>query len=189
MDLLSPGSDDDILDVGVTNSLERSSNYLEANYPFRERITAVSIEPVPLVEKAFPDVTFVRADGRSLPFRDRQFAVGFSNAVIEHVGSRGEQAAFVAEMLRTCRRVFITTPNRAFPIDPHTLYPFAHWLPSRPRGRVYEVLGKPMWKSEAMLNPLASREFLRLFPASSRPRLIRTSLGTNLVVLAGAPGA
>ena len=76
-------------------------------------------------------MTAVRADGRDLPFADGEFELGFSNAVIEHVaGGRGGQQQFIGELCRVAERVFVTTPNRWFPLDPHTLLPFAHWLPA-----------------------------------------------------------
>jgi hypothetical protein len=60
--------------------------------------------------------------------------------VVEHVGSRDQQAAFVGELLTTCRRVFIATPNARFPIDPHTLLPFIHRLIPRLRRLVRQRL-------------------------------------------------
>ena len=86
---------------------------------------------------AFPQVRAVRADGRELPFADGEFDLGFSNAVVEHVaGGRDGQRRFVHELCRVAQRVFVTTPNRWFPLEVHTLLPFVHWLPAgraRPR--------------------------------------------------------
>ena len=53
----------------------------------------------------------------------------FSNAVIEHVGGRERQRQLVSEAIRVGRRVFITTPNRRFPVEVHTRLPLVHWLP------------------------------------------------------------
>ena len=63
------------------------------------------------------------------PFDDGSFDVVFSNAVIEHVGDRERQGQLVREALRVGRRVFLTTPNRWFPVEVHTRLPFVHWLP------------------------------------------------------------
>ena len=72
----------------------------------------------------------VQADGRKPPFGDGTFELGFSNAVVEHVaGGREGQRRFVHELCRVARRVFVTTPNRCFPLEVHSLVPFAHWLP------------------------------------------------------------
>jgi SAM-dependent methyltransferase len=176
MSLMQPGPDDSILDVGVTDTAWRASNFLENGYPWPERITAVALKDMPTFRTLFPSVSFVVADGRRLPFEDQSFAVGFSNAVIEHVGSRNEQRQFVSEMLRTCRRVFIATPNAGFPIDPHTILPFVHWLPTRIRYQILRWTGNSSWASERALNPLSARDLFSMFPASARPRLHRQRL-------------
>jgi len=180
-----PGEGDAVLDVGVTDTTWRSSNFLESLYPWPARITAVGIGPMPAFERSFPEVTFVPADGRALPFPDKAFAIGFSNAVIEHVGDREDQRRLVAELVRTCRRAFIATPNAGFPIDPHTLLPFVHWLPRRYRDPVLRRLGQGRWASEAALHPLGVREFLGLFPPGTRVRLIRQRVvGLTTVLVA-----
>jgi hypothetical protein len=102
--------------------------HLEANYPWPQRITAVALKPMLAFQRQFPEADCVVAGGRALPFEGGVFDIGFSNGVVEHVGSRDRQAAFVGELLRTCHRVFIATPNARFPIDPHTLLPLIHWL-------------------------------------------------------------
>jgi len=43
-----------------------------------------------------------------------------SNAVIEHVGDEHDQRAFLEEHDRVGHVWVITTPNRRFPIEPHT---------------------------------------------------------------------
>jgi hypothetical protein len=134
-----------------------------------------------------PSVKLVVADGRQLPFADGEFDIGFSNAVIEHVGSRADQARFVSEMVRTCRRVFICTPNARFPVDPHTLLPFVHWLPRRQRHHVLRLSGNGHWASEASLNPLDSRALRGLFPKTVKVRLLaqRMLLVPSVLVAVG----
>jgi len=127
----TPMARDSLLDVGVTSDQSyRSSNYLEAWYPWRERITAVGIDDAAFLETLYPGMTFVRANALDLPFDNGSFDVVHSSAVLEHVGSFQNQARMVAECLRVARRgVCITTPNRWFPIEFHTQLPLAHWLP------------------------------------------------------------
>ena len=130
---LAPGPETSIVDVGVTDSgvagAYGTDNFLEASYPWPERITAVGVTALDSFAAAFPQVRTVVADGRSLPFADREFDVAFSNAVVEHVGRRDDQIRFVHELCRVAERVFVTTPNRWFPVEVHTLLPLAHWLP------------------------------------------------------------
>ncbi len=185
MNAMQPTSGDSILDVGVIDTEWRSSNFLEASYPWPRRITAVGLAPMPNFQRAHPDVRFVVGDGRALPLPDAEFDIGFSNAVVEHVGDRAQQGQFVREMLRTCRRVFIATPNGSFPVDPHTLLPFVHWLPRRLRHPVLRKTGNAFWASEASLNPLSEREFRALFPPSAHVRLLRQRvLGLTTVLIA-----
>jgi hypothetical protein len=164
LDLFAPGPATTVLDVGVTDApfgAGSTDNFFEARYPWPERITAVGPTELERFAAAFPAVRSVRADGRRLPFADAEFDLGFSNAVIEHVaGGRSGQRQFVAELCRVARRVFVTTPNRLFPLDPHTLLPFVHWLPSgEARARLLRARG-----FDDVLDPLGPRELRALFP-------------------------
>ncbi|HEV2591949.1 MAG TPA: methyltransferase domain-containing protein [Gaiellaceae bacterium] len=162
-ELLRPGPDSTVVDVGVTDAPFGSGstdNFFEALYPWPERITAVGNTELDRFRAAFPSVTAVQADGRSLPFDDATFDIAFSNAVVEHVaGGREGQRQFVHELCRVATRVFITTPNRFFPLEVHTLLPFAHWLPDPPRARVLRRAG-----FDDVLDPLGQRELASLFP-------------------------
>jgi Methyltransferase domain len=74
---------------------------------------------------------YVVGDGCKTGFETGKFDVVFSNSVIEHVGGVERQREFAAECMRCGRGFFVQTPNKWFPFDPHTLMPFAHWLPQR----------------------------------------------------------
>jgi Methyltransferase domain len=165
MEEIGPTAQTTVVDVGVADApfgtgegQAATYNFLEAMYPWRDRITAVSVDDLPHFREAFPEIPTIQADGRRLPFDDRQFDVGFSNAVVEHLGDRASQQEFVRELCRVANRVFVTTPNRLFPIDPHSLLPFVHWLPERARER---VLRRPDLHH---FRPLSPREFRSLFP-------------------------
>jgi SAM-dependent methyltransferase len=83
---------------------------------------------------------FVQADAtRRLPFADGEFDLVYCSSVIEHVPAPA-RAAFAAELRRVGRGWFVQTPARSFPIEPHALLPFAHWLP-RPLRHLYWRLG------------------------------------------------
>lgn len=71
---------------------------------------------------------FVQADACQVPL-DGLFDLAYSNSAIEHVGSWERQREFAREMLRLGRRIYCQTPNRWFPIEPHYLTAFLHWLP------------------------------------------------------------
>ncbi len=128
--LTTPGPDDSIVDVGI-NAVEysESDNYLERHYPHPEKITAVGIEDdLSAFRTRYPKVTAVSADGTKLPFAENSFDIGYSNAVIEHVGNLDRQRAFLAELYRVSTRGYLTMPNRHFPIEIHTRLPLVHLL-------------------------------------------------------------
>jgi SAM-dependent methyltransferase len=159
-ELFEPGPDSSVVDVGVTNAPfggGSSDNFFEALYPWPERVTGVGPTELDVFSAAFPRVRAVRADGRELPFADREFDFGFSNAVVEHVaGGREGQRRFVHELCRVARRVFVTTPNRWFPLEVHTLLPLVHWLPAAARERLIPY--------EDVLDPLGPKDLASLFP-------------------------
>jgi hypothetical protein len=163
LELLQPGPETTVVDVGVTDAPfggGSSDNFFEAMYPWPDRITAVGVTGLDRFRAAFPNVEAVEADGRELPFADGAFDVGFSNAVVEHVaGGREGQRRFVQELCRVSRRVFVTTPNSHFPLEVHSLVPFAHWLPRGPRDTILRARG-----FDDVLEPLSARQLRALFP-------------------------
>ena len=116
-----PTPTDTILDVGA-NALEYSDtdNYLEKHYPYPKQITVVSLDDPSALQKLYPEITCLQADGTKLPFADNEFTIAYSNAVIEHVGTLEAQLAFLKELARVSQRGYLTTPNRHFPIEVHT---------------------------------------------------------------------
>jgi hypothetical protein len=100
----------------------------------RPRVTIVNM---PRAREAFDaQFTSVFADGRQLPFRDQSFDIVFSNSVIEHVGDRDNQRRFAVEIARVGLAYWVQTPNRWFPVEPHLLTPFLHFLPAAWQRRV-----------------------------------------------------
>jgi hypothetical protein len=147
-----------ILDVGVTSDRTyEASNYLEDWYPCKHMVTAVGIDDASFLRSQYPGMTFVMADGLQLPFRDQTFDVVHSSAVIEHVGSASRQRVFVAECCRVARRaVFITTPNRWFPVEFHTVLPLVHWLPKDLFRALMRRTGRGFFADERNLNLMTS---------------------------------
>jgi SAM-dependent methyltransferase len=178
LELLAPGPETTVVDVGVTDAPfggGSTDNFFEALYPWPQQVTAVGNTGLERFSAAFPQVTVVHADGRDLPFPDGHFDLGFSNAVVEHVaGGREQQRRFVHELCRIAKRVYMTTPNRFFPLEVHTLVPFAHWLPHAARDRVLRARG-----FDDVLDPLGPRELAALFPY--RVRVVNTGMTLTAV--------
>jgi hypothetical protein len=164
MQTLAPAPHETVLDLGVTaDRTYTSSNYFEALYPWKDRITAAGIDDASFLEELYPGTKFVYANALDLPFPDQSFDLLHSSAVLEHVGALDNQKRMLAECLRVARRgVFLTTPNRWFPIEFHTQLPLVHWLP-KPLGRsVFRRLGLDFFAREENLNLMMQSELKRL---------------------------
>lgn len=164
MDRLQPSPDETVLDIGVTSDQSyASSNYFELLYPYKDRITATGIDDARFLERLYPGVKFTFADALSLPFEDDSFDLVHSSAVLEHVGSFANQAKMVSETLRVARRgVYLTTPNRWFPIEFHTQVPLLHWLPKSLCRTAYRRMGLGFFADEANLNLMDTQELARI---------------------------
>jgi ubiquinone/menaquinone biosynthesis C-methylase UbiE len=162
MQRFDPSPQERVLDVGVTSDRTyAASNYFEQFYPYKTKLTTAGVDDASFLESLYPGIKFVPADALAMPFEDASFDLVHSAAVLEHVGSNEEQARMVAECLRVARRgVFLTTPNRWFPIEFHTQLPLVHWLPKSACRAVLQRLGYAFFAEEKNLN-LMSRSELR----------------------------
>lgn len=164
-----------ILDVGGT----------PANWTLLETRPRVTILNLPrAVEGDRAGMTWIFADGCRLPFRDGSFDIVFSNSVIEHLGGPEKHEEYAREIGRVGVRYFVQTPNRWFPVEPHLLTPFVHFLPRDwqrkwvDRFTVWEWLARPRPDQRAFylehylrdIRLLDGRAMRRLFPDA---RLIR----------------
>ena len=113
-------------------------------------LSACNIAAVPLPWPA------VVGDARALPYRTAAVDLVVSNAVVEHVGDALDQRRFVAEHDRVGRAWVITTPNRHFPVEPHTSTALRHY--------------RRAWRDEQhdFTRMLTKREFRRLLPPGAK---------------------
>jgi SAM-dependent methyltransferase len=178
MSLLDPKEDEEVVDIGVTRDQTRpESNFFEGLYPYKQRITALSVEDAREITQTFPGVKFVGIKvGQPLPFEDRHFDLAFCNAVVEHIGGPEKQRFFVQEIVRISRRGLIATPYRYFPFETHTVLPLIHWLPRSCHRRIISALGFHEFKTEDQLHLLDCQELSGYFTKEISLRLSFVSL-------------
>jgi SAM-dependent methyltransferase len=163
----------------------------------RPRVVLVNLR-APGDARTLPEgMRLVIGDGTRLAFADGAFDVAFSNSVIEHLGTPERQAAFAAELRRVARGLWVQTPARAFPVEPHLLAPFVHWLPRRWQRRLLRRFTLWGWLSrpgpervERFLEEtrlLGLREMRALFPDCEIRR--ERFLGLTKSYVAVRPGA
>ena len=188
MEYFRPGPATSVLDVGVTSDASfAESNYFERMYPHRDRITCVGTEDGSHLETLHPGIRYRRVtQGHPLPFADREFDVVVSNAVVEHTGGPASQRQFVREALRVSRAFFITTPNRWFPVEPHTGLPLLHYMPAPVFRWLIARTRYRYWADQDHLNILDARAFRALFPHDVQVEVRRVrlaGLASNLIAL------
>jgi SAM-dependent methyltransferase len=182
LDELRPTAETSVLDVGADELGFGEGggcgtlNFFEELYPWPDRITALGLHEGEGFRVRYPGIRYVQGDACALPFPDGEFDIVFSNAVIEHVGGPVRQRRLVSEAIRVGRRVFITTPNRRFPVEVHTRLPLVHCLPDAIAHRAYRATGKEFATD---IHLLSRRSFESLFPG--RVRIV--GLGLTLVAI------
>src|SRR5437870_9229299 len=79
---LRPTASTTILDVGVSDEEGPETNMLERQHPWPERITCTGLGEGRELRQTYPGLSYVKIEGSAgLPFRDKAFDVGCSNAV------------------------------------------------------------------------------------------------------------
>ncbi len=194
LECMNPQRQNKILDAGITpakgivGAKTLTNNYFEQVYPYTDKITATSIEASGKnLEKLYKGLTFVLTEPYNTPFKDKEYDIVFCNAVVEHTGTREQQKAFIHEYCRVGKKFFFTTPNRWFPVEPHSALPFVHWLPAKIFRKILVLLGKSSLADEKILNLLTMKEFRNLFPIGGgvciKQKRIRTlGITSNLII-------
>jgi len=112
---------------------------------------ALDITGVDLFERPAYPGPFVCGDAaEGLPFADGEFDLVYCSSVIEHVPP-ARREAFAAEVRRLGRGWFVQTPAWSFPLEPHSLLPMAHWLPTRLQRPYWRVGAAGAWEDIELL--------------------------------------
>lgn len=184
MDLCDVRPHETILDVGAGTGagLERFNR--------ENTIVAVDLEGERTGWLDQANVTVEQGDGTRLRYADGEFAVAYSNSVVEHVPKELQQA-FADEVRRVADRYFVQTPNRWFPIEPHYQLPLFQFLPVRIRRALNRraTLGwqaKGHWEEITLLS---ARDLRRLFPDAEIHRERFLGLTKSLMAVRRTPPA
>lgn len=164
--LLHPTDATKVLDVGGSTL---NWSYLKS----APRVTLLNIRPAESLDDS-GQFEFVLGDGCALEYADKSFDLAYSNSVIEHLGSWDKQVRFAAELRRAGKQIWMQTPAKECPIEPHYLTPFVHWLPREWQRKIlrncsfWGIVERP---SQAQVDEmvdevrlLSKREVRELFP-------------------------
>src|SRR5262245_6744804 len=104
--LLSPRPSDTLLDVGGYPGIWLSHS------PHMARIDALNVHEVCWTgaDSSSHNIRTLVGDGCALSMPDKSYDIGFSNSVIEHVGSWERQLQFAAEIRRVAKALWVQTP-------------------------------------------------------------------------------
>ena len=154
-----------ILDVGGTQTFWEIMGFIRDDV----KLTILNIEPT---KATFPNGTSIAGDARDMrEFKDKEFEVVFSNAVIEHVGSFDQQRKMAEEVQRIGKRYIVQTPNRYFPIEPHVLIPFFQFFPLGLKVFIATHTPNWGWKSShigelSTIRLMTEKELRSIFPGA-----------------------
>lgn len=112
-----------ILDLGGIEEFWVNQGMAGTNH----KITILNLFPI---RTHYANMTSIVGDARNLKdFESKSVDIVFSNSVIEHLGDFEDQKRMANEIKRVSKKYFVQTPSYYFPIEPHFLFPFFHWLP------------------------------------------------------------
>ncbi|MGO8815486.1 MAG: methyltransferase domain-containing protein [Terriglobia bacterium] len=163
LQLLGAAEQGSLLDLGGNQGF--SGEFLPLYRRFK-KVVVVNVVDSKIKCEGHDGISRVIGDGCCLPFRDGAFDWVFSNAVIEHVGDWKKRQQFAGEIRRVASKgYFVTTPNKWFPIDPHTLVPLYQFVPGRLQRELIRYSPGPMTKYEE-IKLLSRGQVQSLFPGS-----------------------
>ena len=152
-----------ILDVGTTPILESHENIIFHQYKWKNNITGFSNQNCKILKKKFKSNKFLKGDAKNMKLKINTFDISFCSATIEHVGSYANQKKLISELFRISKNyVFLTTPNRSFPVDFHTKLPLIHLLPKYIHRKILKIIGLNYFATEKNLNLLFSKDIIRI---------------------------
>jgi SAM-dependent methyltransferase len=153
-----------LLDVGTTSSLDPHQNLIIKKFPNKKKITCFSNQDLKLLKRKYPKIKIKFGDAKQLPFKKNSFDIVTCTATIEHVGNDKNQIKVIKECLRVAKKnIFLTTPNRWFPIEFHTRLPLVHFFPRRIFQLILNFIGDDFLSKDENLNLLGLTKLKKYF--------------------------
>lgn len=156
-----PDPKEKILDLGVSDN---GTDFFHELFPFTGNITAAGLPKTnSLLKRNYPEIKYICVP-KTFPyfFKDNQFDIVHTSAVIEHVGDSERQITFMKEAIRIGKKGMISTPNRWYPVELHTYLPFLHWLPAKIYRFLYKILRLGVYADENNLNILEKKDLVNM---------------------------
>lgn len=152
---------EDVLDIGTTNDLNKSSNFIIKNLKNIKSYKCISNQRINsnLFSKIL--TKSITKDLSEKEIADFKSDLVISNATIEHVGSLDNQIKMCENMIKLSKKYFvIITPNRFHPIEFHTKLPFIHWFNKNLHRKILKTLKLNFFSKEENLNLLSQSDLV-----------------------------
>jgi hypothetical protein len=152
-----------LIDIGTSPIIDKSENVILKKYKFKENITCLSNQNCNILKARYKKIKFVIGDAKKMIFKNNKFDIVHCSATLEHLGSYSNQLKAIKEMYRITKRyLFISTPNRFFPIEMHTKLPLLHFLPKKLFRYIINFFGDDFFCYEKNLNLLSVNDLIKL---------------------------
>ena len=175
---MRPTRENTFLDVGGGLGIAGEFTSL---YSFFDRKVTLNIRRMDFQTEVDTLLEQIIADGCRMPFASRSFDFVFCNPVIEHVGSWQKQEGLASSIRLIAKKGYLVpTPNKHFPLEPHTLLPFYHFMPAKMQ-KVLIRLALGYLKEYKPIFLLSKQELQDLFPEAKILLGGFPPLGINLV--------
>jgi hypothetical protein len=168
-----------ILDFGVSNSKNQDSNPFVKYFLSKRRkdIFGCGVDNVQSVRKIYKNLKYKKIKpNHKLPYKGNFFSLSISHAVFEHIGNKNRKF-YLSELIRVSEKVFISIPNRYFPIEHHSNIPMLGYLPSKLIYKILIFFNYNLFKSKKTLTFNSKNKFSKLASILDKKYNINFHLG------------
>jgi hypothetical protein len=152
-----------LIDIGTSPILDKSENIILSEYKWKKNITCLSNQNCDILKVKYKKTKFLIGDAKKINCKNSKFDIVHCSATLEHLGSNENQLKAIKEMYRISKKyLFISTPNRFFPLEMHTKLPLLHFLPKKLFRYIIKFFGDNFFCYEKNLNLLSTNDLIKL---------------------------